>query len=71
MIKLTKLDESTIAVSLDAIKYVEAMPDTLIIFLNGDSLIVRESVDELIEKSVQVKARIFRDTQQKSPGDRA
>jgi len=47
MILLTKLDRSKILVNIDAIKYIEATPDTLILFLNGDTLIVRESLSEL------------------------
>ena len=59
MIILTKLDKSPIVVSLESIKFIESMPDTLIFFLNGDSIIVRESLDELIEKTVEFKRKVI------------
>lgn len=51
MILLTKLDNKEILVSLETIKYVEAVPDTIVFFTNGDSLMVKESL-------VQVQARV-------------
>ena len=60
MIVLSKLDNSPILVNLEAIKYLESTPDTLIHFLNGDSLLVREKLDD-IEKIVQkTKADILK-----------
>ncbi|NRA43685.1 MAG: flagellar FlbD family protein [Oligoflexales bacterium] len=59
MIELTKLDQSSILVNLEAIKYVESMPDTLILFLNGDSVIVKESLDEIEEKWLNSKAKVL------------
>ena len=53
MITLTKLDNSKILLNFEAIKYVESIPDTLIIFLNGDSVIVKESLEE-IRQAIQV-----------------
>lgn len=47
-------------VSLDAIKYIEETPDTLVFFLNGDSVIVRESIAEVVEKSIESRARIMK-----------
>ena len=58
MIVLTKLDRSSVLVSVEAIKYMEAVPDTLINFLNGDSLIVRENFEEVMACVVNYKARI-------------
>ena len=45
--------------NLEAIKYVESMPDTLILFLNGDSVIVKESLDEIEEKWLNSKAKVL------------
>ena len=47
MITLTKLDNSKILLNFEAIKYVESIPDTLILFLNGDTVIVKESLDQI------------------------
>lgn len=47
MILLTKLDKSKVLVSLDNIKFIESTPDTLVRFVNGDMLIVNESLKEI------------------------
>ncbi len=63
MIKLTKIDQSGIIVNVDCIKYVQSVPDTLIHFINGETLIVRETFDELIEQVVRMRSRILRGAQ--------
>ena len=63
MILLTKLDNSPVAVSLEAIKYIETMPDTLVFFLNGDSIIVRESVDAIMKLVIELKSKIIKEAQ--------
>ena len=60
LIQLTKLDKSQILINLDSIKYIEPVPDTLIIFLNGDTVIVTENLDEIIEKYIQRKSQIMK-----------
>ena len=42
MLLLTKLDQTRVLVPIESIKYIEETPDTLIRFLNGESVIVRE-----------------------------
>ncbi|MBI2602912.1 MAG: flagellar FlbD family protein [Deltaproteobacteria bacterium] len=63
MILLTKLDNSPVAVSLEAIKYIETMPDTLVFFLNGDSIIVKESVDAIMKLVIELKSKIIKEAQ--------
>lgn len=57
MILLTKLDKSKVLVSLDNIKFVESTPDTLVRFVNGDLLIVSESLDEIARLVEEFKTR--------------
>lgn len=59
MIMVTKLDNTRILLNIEAIKYVEQTPDTLILFLNGESLIVRESLDEIERRVVELKRKIL------------
>jgi uncharacterized protein YlzI (FlbEa/FlbD family) len=56
---LTKLDGSHILVGLDAIKYIEGGADTRLIFLNGDSLIIKESLEEISQNVIKLKASIL------------
>ena len=60
MIFLTKLDKSRVLVTIESIKFIESTPDTLVRFLNGDMLIVRERMDEVALLVEQFKARCIR-----------
>ena len=59
MILLTRLDKSKVLINLDAIKYAESTPDTLISFLNGDSILVQESLEELEQRVINYKQKIL------------
>ena len=53
MIKLTQLNGEGFVLNADLIRYVEHKPDTIITLISGERLVVRESVDEVVEKSVR------------------
>lgn len=53
MIKLTRLNGEEFVVNAALIQYVESRPDTYITLTTDDRLIVKESVDQVIEKSVE------------------
>jgi len=60
MIELTKLakqQEEKIVVNADLIEFVERTPDTLISTTTGKKLMVRESVEEVMEKVVAYRRR--------------
>lgn len=57
MILLTKLDKQKVLVLIDSIKYVEATPDTLVRFINGDMLIVTESLQEVSSLVFEFKTK--------------
>lgn len=59
MICLTKLDKSPFLLNLEAVKYIESTPDSLIIFQNGDSSFVLESLDEIQTRVLEYKARVL------------
>jgi flagellar protein FlbD len=46
-----------IALNVDLIEKVEETPDTVITLTNGAHYLVQESLDEIIDKSIEVKAR--------------
>jgi flagellar protein FlbD len=52
MIKLTRLDGEAFILNADLIKYVESRPDTFITLLAGDRLVVRETPDEVLRRSL-------------------
>ena len=59
MIKLTRLNQSFIVVNSDLIEFVEATPDTIVTLTTGQKVIVRESVDDVIDKVIAYKKRIY------------
>jgi len=59
VILLTRLDRSKILVNIESIKFVESTPDTLIQFINGDSLIVLETQAEFLQIVEKYQAHLF------------
>lgn len=58
MIAVTRLDGSTMVVNDDQIAWIETHPDTVISMMNGEKLLVRESPDELIERTRHFKRSV-------------
>lgn len=53
MIILTRLNGSRFVVNAELIRTVEERPDTTIVLTSGDTLIVRESMDEVVAKAIE------------------
>jgi len=58
MLKLTRLDHRVVAINPDHIAWVEATPDTTLCLLGDRKVIVRESVDEVIERFVAARKSV-------------
>ncbi|HEX4144401.1 MAG TPA: flagellar FlbD family protein [Pirellulales bacterium] len=52
MIRLTRLDGERFVLNAELIRYVEARPDTFITLTNGERLVVRESMDEVLHRAI-------------------
>ena len=52
MIALTKLNGQQFVLNADLIRYVEMCPDTLITLTVGDNIMVRESMEEVIKRTI-------------------
>ena len=59
VIFLTRLDKSLVLVNFDTVKYIEATPDTIVSFVNGDTMIAVESLEEIDLRVLQYKARLL------------
>ena len=59
MILLTRLDKSRVLVNIETVKLFESTPDTVVIFLNGDSMIVTESLEEVEARVVEYKRKVL------------
>jgi flagellar protein FlbD len=57
MVELTRLHGDKIIINADHIEFVEVTPDTLIITHTGRRVMVKETVQEVIEKVVEYRRR--------------
>lgn len=58
MIKLTRLNNQVVAINPDLIMWVEVSPDTTLVLVGGDKIIVREPLDELIARVVEFRRNV-------------
>ncbi len=59
MVQLTRLNGQPIMVNADLIESVETTPDTVITLVSGNKLIVRNSMEEIQERIVAFKRKIY------------
>jgi flagellar protein FlbD len=59
MIELTRLNGRVMMLNSDLIKTAEASPDTMLTLINGEKLIVREEIAEVVEKVLAYRARLL------------
>ena len=62
MITLTRLNGSEFVVNAELIRTIEERPDTTIVLINGETLIVKEKMVEVVAKAVEYgrMVRVFR-----------
>jgi flagellar protein FlbD len=59
MIVVTRLHGSAMALNCDLIERVEAAPSTVLTLVDGSRYVVRESVDEVVEKVRAFRASVI------------
>lgn len=62
MIALTRLNGKSLVVNAELIRYIESTPDTMITLINGDHLLVRESLENVVELAIEYcrRVRVFK-----------
>ena len=60
MITVTRLNGKRLVVNAELIRSVEENPDTTIQLINGDHIIVRESMERVVELAVEYGQRLRR-----------
>jgi flagellar protein FlbD len=53
MIKVTHLDGASFLLNAEWIRYVESRPDTFITLVQGERVVVRESMDEVLRLTLE------------------
>jgi flagellar protein FlbD len=59
MIEVTRLNGKPMVLNSDLIKIAEAAPDTMLTLINGEKLIVREGLEEIIARVLAYRARLL------------
>jgi flagellar protein FlbD len=55
LINLTRLNHSQLVVNADLIEFIEATPDTVVTLTTGRKIVVREPVEDVIERVVRYR----------------
>lgn len=58
MIMLTKLNDNKIVLNCAQIESVELIPESKVMMMNGKFFIVKESAQEIIEKTIEYNGKI-------------
>ena len=59
MIPLTRLNGKSFVINAEKIRYVESTPDTLVCCDNGEKMMVRETLQEVMRRAIEY-ARVIR-----------
>jgi flagellar protein FlbD len=59
MIPLTRLNGQPFVINAEKIRYVESTPDTIVCCDNGEKMMVRETLQEVMRRAIEY-ARIIR-----------
>ena len=59
MIHLTRLNGNPLVVNSDLIKYAESSPDTMLTLINGEKIVVLESCDDVVHRTLAYRGRVF------------
>jgi len=58
MIKVERFDKSTFFVNPHQIEFIEATPDTVITLLSGRKIVVRDQVQDLLDRIMEYRRKI-------------
>jgi len=61
MIRVSRLNGKEYILNCELIKTVEATPDTIVTLTTGEKLMVKESVDEVIARTVEYRKRLYQE----------
>ena len=59
MITVTRINNRPITINAELIEFVESTPDTIITTMTGKKIIVKDTVEEVIQKIVSYRQQCF------------
>ncbi len=66
MICLTRLNDEEFIINCNQIERIETIPESNVIMVNGKHYVVKESVDEIIDRVIEFQAQIYARAQKKN-----
>jgi flagellar protein FlbD len=58
LVTLSRLNGTVVAINPDLITWIDVTPDTIVSLLGGDKIIVRESLEEVIERVIAFRRNV-------------
>ncbi|MBN1766799.1 MAG: flagellar FlbD family protein [Sedimentisphaerales bacterium] len=58
MIPVTRLNGKRFVVNAEQIRYIETTPDTMITLMNGDKVMVKEQLEQVVELAIEYNRQI-------------
>ena len=58
MIRVTRLNKQPFVMNCELIKFIEETPDTVITLISNEKVVVSESMDDIIERSIEYGRRL-------------
>jgi flagellar protein FlbD len=68
MIELTRLNGTRLVLNSDLIQYAESSPDTTLTLINGEKLVVLESLEQVVELAILYRSRLIGEAARACPG---
>ena len=68
MIYLTRINQSPLILNPDLIEHIQSTPDTVITLTTGRNYLVLETPDQVIDRVVSFRQRIYRNALQTEQG---
>jgi flagellar protein FlbD len=57
MIKVTRINDAPLVINADLIEFVEASPETIICLTTGKKIMVKQTIDEIIDRVAEFKRK--------------
>lgn len=57
MIKVTRINDAPLVINADLIEFVEASPETIICLTTGKKIMVKQTIDEIIDRVADFKRK--------------
>lgn len=61
MIHVTRINQTPLVLNSDLIEHLETTPDTVISLTSGQKYVVRETLEEVVNRIVEFRRRILRE----------